>query len=171
MFRMVSFLRWPRLIAHLSRTRPGMAETNRKAVVVPISIRNSQFTHIGWNKRKDVTAGRSVSRTRSCSADLRKPCHAVTAYLWRNHACEFGMNLLLWTGSVTDDHFPLLSEIKAWGFDGAEMALFDTDDAQVARTRRELDNLGLACTTGAICSPRPVRFRRVRQYGRRPSTT
>jgi D-psicose/D-tagatose/L-ribulose 3-epimerase len=66
---------------------------------------------------------------------------------------RFGMNMLLWTGSVTDAHFPLLAKIKEWGFDGAEMALFDTDDAQVARTRRELDNLGLACTTGAICSP------------------
>jgi D-psicose/D-tagatose/L-ribulose 3-epimerase len=63
------------------------------------------------------------------------------------------MNLLLWTGSVIDAHFPLLAQIKAWGFDGAEIALFDTDDAQVARTRRELDNLGLACTSGAICSP------------------
>lgn len=65
---------------------------------------------------------------------------------------RFGMNMLLWTGSVTDAHFPLLASIKKWGFDGAEMALFDTDDAQVARIRRELDNLGLACTTGAICS-------------------
>ena len=66
---------------------------------------------------------------------------------------RFGMNLLLWTGSVTDEHFPLLADIKRWGFDGAEISLFDATDAQLARTRRELDNLGLACTTGTICSP------------------
>ncbi len=66
---------------------------------------------------------------------------------------RFGMNLLLWTGSVTDEHFPLLADIKRWGFDGAEISLFDATHNQLARTRRELDNLGLACTTGTICSP------------------
>jgi D-psicose/D-tagatose/L-ribulose 3-epimerase len=66
---------------------------------------------------------------------------------------RFGMNLLLWTGDVTDSHFPLLADIKRWGFDGVEMLLFSPDNAQLSRTRRELGNLGLACTTGAICSP------------------
>ena len=29
-----------------------------------------------------------------------------------------GMNLLLWTGHVTEEHFPIIQDIKAAGFDG-----------------------------------------------------
>jgi D-psicose/D-tagatose/L-ribulose 3-epimerase len=66
---------------------------------------------------------------------------------------RFGMNLLLWTGSVTDAHFPILADIKRWGFDGVEISLFNPDAAQIARTRQELNSQGLACTTGCICTP------------------
>jgi len=65
---------------------------------------------------------------------------------------KFGMNMLLWTGDVTDAHFPILAKIKQWGFDAAEIALFNTSAEQVKRTRRELDSLGLACTTGHIAT-------------------
>jgi D-psicose/D-tagatose/L-ribulose 3-epimerase len=63
------------------------------------------------------------------------------------------MNLLLWTGTVTDAHFPLLEELKSYGFDGVEITLFDCEEAQLSRTRRVLDDLGLACTTGTIATP------------------
>src|SRR2546430_1076881 len=33
---------------------------------------------------------------------------------------KYGMNLLLWTGNVTAEHFPLLAKLKAAGFDGVE---------------------------------------------------
>lgn len=66
---------------------------------------------------------------------------------------RYGMNTLLWTGDVNESHFPLLADIKRWGFDGVEMGLFDPDPAQIKRIAGELKNLGLACTTGAICSP------------------
>lgn len=66
---------------------------------------------------------------------------------------RFGMNMLLWTGTVTDVHFPILADIKRWGFDGVEISLFNSDSAQIKRTGRELDNLGLARTTGCICTP------------------
>ena len=36
---------------------------------------------------------------------------------------KYGMNLLLWTGDVTEEHFPLLEKIKGWGFDGVELLL------------------------------------------------
>ena len=36
-----------------------------------------------------------------------------------------GMNLLLWTGHVTDEHFPLLGKLKAAGFDGVELPIFE----------------------------------------------
>ncbi len=66
---------------------------------------------------------------------------------------KFGMNLLLWTGAVSEEHFPLLADIKRWGFDGVEVPLFDADKATLARVNGELDNLGLARTAVCICTP------------------
>lgn len=37
---------------------------------------------------------------------------------------KLGMNLLLWTGQVTSEHFPLLAKLKAAGFDGVEIPVF-----------------------------------------------
>jgi D-psicose/D-tagatose/L-ribulose 3-epimerase len=65
---------------------------------------------------------------------------------------KYGMNLLLWTGGVTDAHFPLLADIKKWGFDGAEIPLFDAEDSQLKRTGDELNNLGLKSTAVCICN-------------------
>ena len=31
---------------------------------------------------------------------------------------KFGMNLLLWTGDMTDDILPVLESLKAMGYDG-----------------------------------------------------
>ena len=64
-----------------------------------------------------------------------------------------GMNLLLWTAHVTEEHFPLMAKLKAAGFDGVELPLFDGDAAHYGRIRKELDNLGLACTTVTVCNP------------------
>ena len=36
-----------------------------------------------------------------------------------------GFNLLLWTGFVTEEHFPLLGELKRAGYDGVEIPFFD----------------------------------------------
>ena len=38
---------------------------------------------------------------------------------------KFGVNTFIWTGSFDRSHIPLLAEIKAHGFDGAELPLFD----------------------------------------------
>jgi D-psicose/D-tagatose/L-ribulose 3-epimerase len=63
-----------------------------------------------------------------------------------------GMNLLLWTTHVTAEHFPILEKLKKTGFDGVEIPLFEGDAAHYQRIRRELDNLGLKCTT-VCCVP------------------
>ena len=39
-----------------------------------------------------------------------------------------GMNLLLWTGHVTEDHVPVLRALKKTGFDGVEVPVFDPSD-------------------------------------------
>ncbi len=69
-----------------------------------------------------------------------------------HHKVKFGMNLLLWTAGVTEAHFPLLAKIKEWGFDGAELPLFDADEATLKRTAAEVANLGLGVTTVTVCS-------------------
>ncbi len=58
-----------------------------------------------------------------------------------------GMNLLLWTTHVTAEHYPILARLKETGFDGVEVPLFEGDAAHYKALRKELDNLGLECTT------------------------
>ena len=64
-----------------------------------------------------------------------------------------GMNLLLWTGHVTKEHFPLLGKLKQTGFDGVELPLFEGDAAHYKMLAKELSNLGLACTTVTVVGP------------------
>lgn len=63
---------------------------------------------------------------------------------------KLGMNLLLWTGGVTAEHFPLLGKLKAAGFDGVELPVFGGQPADYKPIRAELDNHGLKCTTVTI---------------------
>ena len=39
-----------------------------------------------------------------------------------------GMNLLLWTDHVTEQHDAILDQIKEMGFDAVEVPIFDTAD-------------------------------------------
>jgi D-psicose/D-tagatose/L-ribulose 3-epimerase len=61
-----------------------------------------------------------------------------------------GMNLLLWTTHVTSEHFPLLGKLKAAGFDGVEIPLFDGDAAHFKIVAAELKKQGLGCTTVTV---------------------
>ena len=63
---------------------------------------------------------------------------------------KYGMNLLLWTGSVTAEHFPLLARLRAAGFDGVEIPVFGGTPADYKPVRAELDRNGLKCTTVTI---------------------
>ena len=63
---------------------------------------------------------------------------------------KYGMNLLLWTGSVTAEHFPLLAKLKAAGYDGVEIPVFGGVPADYKPLRAELDKNGLKCTTVTI---------------------
>jgi D-psicose/D-tagatose/L-ribulose 3-epimerase len=60
---------------------------------------------------------------------------------------KYGMNLLLWTTHLTRDLFPTLAKLKQTGFDGVEIPVFEGDAAHYKMLRKELDNLGLKCTT------------------------
>ena len=64
---------------------------------------------------------------------------------------KVGMNMLLWTGHVTEDHAPVLKAVRQTGFDGVEIPVFDPSDvAHFARLGRLLDDLGLERTAVAL---------------------
>ena len=66
---------------------------------------------------------------------------------------KIGMNLLLWTGFVTEVEFPVIAKIKAAGFDGVELPLFDGTAEHYKTIRAELDRQGLACSTVTVMNP------------------
>ena len=64
---------------------------------------------------------------------------------------KIGMNLLLWTGHVTEQHFPVLEALKATGFDGVEVPVFDPSDPGHYRALgRRLDDMGLERTAVTV---------------------
>jgi len=63
---------------------------------------------------------------------------------------KYGMNLLLWTGNVTEEHYPLLEDLKSWGFDGAEIPMFSFDEPRYRGISQHLKDVGLECTTVTI---------------------
>jgi D-psicose/D-tagatose/L-ribulose 3-epimerase len=66
---------------------------------------------------------------------------------------QFGMNLLLWTTHVTSELFPTLAKLKQVGYDGVEVPVFEGAAAHYKGIRKELDNLGLRCTTVTVATP------------------
>jgi D-psicose/D-tagatose/L-ribulose 3-epimerase len=64
-----------------------------------------------------------------------------------------GMNLLLWTTHVTQEHFPLLAKLKQAGFDGVELPLFEGDANHYKAVARALKNQGLGCTAVTVVGP------------------
>ena len=64
---------------------------------------------------------------------------------------KIGMNMLLWTGHVGEEHVPLLHALKATGFDGVEIPVFDVSDESHFRwLAGVLDDIGLERTVVAL---------------------
>jgi D-psicose/D-tagatose/L-ribulose 3-epimerase len=60
---------------------------------------------------------------------------------------KFGMNMLLWSTDVTgEDYLPLFEKLKAMGFDGVELPIFDARPDRFAELGRRLDDIGLERT-------------------------
>jgi D-psicose/D-tagatose/L-ribulose 3-epimerase len=66
---------------------------------------------------------------------------------------KIGMNLLLWTTHVTEEHYPQLEKIKSTGFDGVEIPIFGGEDAHYQKLRKKLDELQLKTSTVAVATP------------------
>ena len=60
---------------------------------------------------------------------------------------KIGFNLLLWTGHVTDADFHLFDKLKAAGYDGVEIPVFDiSSPAHFKRVGQVIKDNGLECT-------------------------
>jgi D-psicose/D-tagatose/L-ribulose 3-epimerase len=62
---------------------------------------------------------------------------------------KFGVNTFIWTAVFDKSHLPLLPQIKAAGFDGVEVSMFDPATFAASDIRRGLEENDLECT---ICS-------------------
>jgi D-psicose/D-tagatose/L-ribulose 3-epimerase len=64
---------------------------------------------------------------------------------------KIGINLLLWTGHVGEEHVPILKALKHTGFDGVEVPMFDPSDVGHYKwLGGVLDDLGLERTAVAL---------------------
>ena len=67
---------------------------------------------------------------------------------------KIAMSMFLWTTSVTPEHEALLQDIRATGFDGVEIPVFEGKPADYGRIGQMLDRIGLARTAiSAIGDP------------------
>lgn len=65
---------------------------------------------------------------------------------------KIGFNLLLWSTHVSEADFPVLEKLKATGYDGVELPVFDTSDlAHFEKIGSALKDLGLGCTAVTVC--------------------
>ena len=62
---------------------------------------------------------------------------------------KYGMNLLLWTGDLTEEYLPILESLKAMGYDGVELPIFNLDSDYTLWGQR-LDELGLERTAVTV---------------------
>ena len=64
---------------------------------------------------------------------------------------KLGMNLLLWGTAIDESLFPVLEQIKAMGFDGVEVPIFDVNPDNWHGWRAKLDELELDRIAVTIC--------------------
>ena len=64
---------------------------------------------------------------------------------------KIGFNLLMYSGHITAENFPIFSKLKAVGYDGVELPIFDTSDpSHFKKIGEELKNQGLECTAVTV---------------------
>jgi D-psicose/D-tagatose/L-ribulose 3-epimerase len=61
-----------------------------------------------------------------------------------------GFNMLLWTGHVTEEHFPILADLKRAGYDGVELPLFEGSPEHFAKVGRAIKENGLRATAVTV---------------------
>jgi len=65
-------------------------------------------------------------------------------------AMKYGINMLFWGAVIGEAEYPLLDQIKAWGFDGVEIPTFSADMPRYKKLGAKLKEIGLQCTTCSV---------------------
>lgn len=65
---------------------------------------------------------------------------------------KYGMNMLLWTTDVNEDHYATLESLKSMGYDGVEVPVFDMNVDHFTKLGKKLDEVGLERTAVTICT-------------------
>jgi len=63
---------------------------------------------------------------------------------------KIGINMLLWTPSVTEEYFPHFQTLKKTGYDGVEIPVFDTNVAHYKTVGQAIKDAGLLCSVVSI---------------------
>ena len=66
---------------------------------------------------------------------------------------KIGMNMLLWTNHVTEEHYPIIDKIKATGYDGIELFLGHGDVGHYSKLGRHFAAMDMGTTAVAALSP------------------
>jgi D-psicose/D-tagatose/L-ribulose 3-epimerase len=66
---------------------------------------------------------------------------------------KYGLNQLLWTDRMHDGMVPVVEKIKALGYDGVEIPIFELDEPLHRRWGTTLDGLGLERTAVTVRGP------------------
>jgi D-psicose/D-tagatose/L-ribulose 3-epimerase len=63
---------------------------------------------------------------------------------------RYGLNLLLWTDRMHEGVVPIVERVKAMGYDGVEMPIFELNESLYGPWGERLDDLGLARTAVTV---------------------
>jgi len=65
---------------------------------------------------------------------------------------KVGMNMLLWTNHVTEQHYPIFDQLKETGYEGIELPLGDGDIAHYTTIGNQLASMdmGVTCVTSLL---------------------
>jgi len=66
---------------------------------------------------------------------------------------KIGMNMLLWTNHVTEEHYHIVDDLKATGYDGIELYMGDGGVSHYRKLGNHFSNLGLGVTTVTGLAP------------------
>ncbi|MBG47010.1 MAG: xylose isomerase [Pseudozobellia sp.] len=66
---------------------------------------------------------------------------------------KIGMNMLLWTNHVTEQHFDIVDKLKRTGYDGIELFLAEGNEKHYAMLGRHFTNIGMGVTAVGALSP------------------
>ena len=63
---------------------------------------------------------------------------------------KYGMNLLLWSGEIVEEHYPILEKLKEFGYAGVEVPIFNLELSIYDKLGTNIDEHALVCTAVTV---------------------